>query len=90
MKYAILLCLALMCSATQAAEKEAWRNGPVPNATYGYGAVVLKYQTNPNRGFIFVEFKGDHFVQVGDYFDGVKWKNVHAKYFQATLESPRP
>lgn len=36
----------------------AWKNGPLPPGTYGWGRVVKKGD-EPN-GFFFADFKGDH------------------------------
>lgn len=62
----------------------AWKNGPLPPKTYGWGGVV-PINTDMGIGFYFADFCGDH-VKI---FPGKKvLKAEEVRLFDNSLELP--
>lgn len=95
MRSFLLLLLALVVLATPCVVfgadtvrlSEGWHQGPLPANTYQFGGIVLK-GLDPNRGFHFADFRGDHVMVVTSSGDLKRHEANEIGYWNNSITIP--
>lgn len=69
----------------------AWKEGPLPPDTYGWGGVVLMEDGKGATGFYFADFHGDHVLALKGNKD--EWQRVEpdqVQWYDNGLQLPLP
>lgn len=64
----------------------SWQNGPLPDHTYGWGAVVPQDHEGP--GFYFADFKGNKVTLISNKGVERTIKPYEVKFYDNSIESP--